>query len=396
MNQYYATIVIALLSACTANNQSTLTDPISCATSVARSEMQRTPHAVNLDFLSEPKWNYAAGVELLGMEQLAQIINDSAMLAYTYSFADSFILTDGTIRGYKVEEYNIDRVNSGKLLIEIYRRTGEERFKQAATNLRNQMLTHPRTSEGGWWHKRVYPHQMWLDGLYMAAPFVAQYDAMFAPDSANFADVVNQFLVVGRHTFDAQTKLYRHAWDETHTQFWADSVSGQSQHAWGRANGWYFMAMADVLSLIPAETIGRDTLLMRFRELAEALLAVRDTATGMWFQVLDSPYRDGNYVESSCSAMFIYAMLKGAQTGLLSTKFDAIARQAYQQFISTFVVDTADGLTSIEQCCAVAGLGGKAMRNGSFSYYISEPIRPNDPKTIGPFLMASCFFSHKY
>lgn len=369
--------------------------PISIATSLVKAEMQRTPNSVNLDFLDIPKWNYAAGVELLGIEQLAKAISDSQMMAYTYSFADSFVMADGTIRGYKAEEYNIDRVNSGKLLIELYKSTNEERFLKAASALRSQMYTHPRTLEGGWWHKKVYEHQMWLDGLYMGAPFVAQYDALCAADTADFADIVKQFLIVGRHTFDPSTKLYRHAWDETHSQFWADTITGQSQHAWGRANGWYFMAMADVLPLIPPTTIGRDTLLTRFADLAEALLSVRDSATGMWFQVLDSPYKKGNYVESSCSAMFIYGMLKGVANGLLNIEYEKIAQEAYWQFVDNFVDVDENGLTCVKQCCAVAGLGGKEIRDGSYDYYINEKIRCNDPKTIGPFVMASVLMNKK-
>ena len=354
---------------------------------IAYSEMQRVPRTTALDFRTSARWNYCAGLELYAFQKVAQRYSDSTLANYVYTYVDTMVQADGSIYSYKVDEYNLDNVNSGKLLFDVYDATHEERFRKAADLLSSQLLTHPRTEEGGFWHKKVYPHQMWLDGLYMGAPFYAQYGARFGVDVAE--DMVNQFLIVGRHTYDEESHLYRHAWDESRSMFWADSITGRSQHAWGRANGWYMMAMVDVLEFIPTETPGRKDLVERLQNLAEALLSVRDSATGMWFQVLDSPYREGNYVESTCSAMFIYSMLKGSRMGYFDAKFDAIGREAYQQFINRFVKYNEDGTISITDCCAVAGLGGKNMRDGSFDYYIHEPVRNNDPKAIGPFVLAS-------
>lgn len=388
------TCAVALASLLSCAKQQPVQEETPCKLSIrmAHSEMKRVPNTVNLDFRTSPKWNYSAGLELYSFLQVAQRYNDKALFAYVYSYVDTMIHNDGTIYKYDPQEYNIDHVNAGKLLFGMYDITHEQRFKKASELLRSQMLTHPRTTEGGWWHKNVYAHQMWLDGLYMGAPFIAEYGKRNDEDVAE--DVVKQFLIVGKHTYDADTRLYRHAWDESLKQFWADPVTGCSRHAWGRANGWFMMAMVDVLALVPEQTAGRDSLLSMFRTLSETLLEYRDEASGMWYQVLDSPEREGNYVESSCSAMFTYAFLKGSRLGLLDEKFKSIGRECFDKFVKRFVKENEDGTISVTDCCAVAGLGGKNMRDGSFDYYINEPIRDNDPKTIGPFVL-SCLELNK-
>jgi unsaturated rhamnogalacturonyl hydrolase len=379
-------VALASLLSCAKQQPVQEETPRKLSIQMAHSEMKRVPNTVNLDFRTSPKWNYSAGLELYSFLQVAQRYNDKALFAYVYSYVDTMIHNDGTIYKYDPQEYNIDHVNAGKLLFGMYDITHEQRFKKASELLRSQMLTHPRTTEGGWWHKNVYAHQMWLDGLYMGAPFIAEYGKRNDEDVAE--DVVKQFLIVGKHTYDAGTRLYRHAWDESLKQFWADPVTGCSRHAWGRANGWFMMAMVDVLALVPEQTAGRDSLLSMFRTLSETLLEYRDDASGMWYQVLDSPKREGNYVESSCSAMFTYAFLKGSRLGLLDEKFKSIGRECFDKFVKRFVKENEDGTISVTDCCAVAGLGGKNMRDGSFDYYINEPIRDNDPKTIGPFVLS--------
>lgn len=383
------TAVVALHSCTTTsgNADTALSDDMPLSLRMTYSEMLRTPHAVNLDFRPEPRWNYSAGLELCAMWQAAQRYDCQQVRDYVYSYADSLVNADGTIKGYRGDEYNLDNVNAGKLLFALYDSTREERFRLASDTLRRQLASHPRTAEGGFWHKQVYEHQMWLDGLYMGAPYLLEHAQRNGEDASQ--DVLRQFQVVGSHTFDPQTQLYRHAWDESRTQFWADSLSGQSAHAWGRANGWYMMAMVDVLAMLPDTVERRTALLTRFRNLTDALQQYRDTATGMWFQVLDAPGREGNYVESSASAMFVYAMLKGSRLGLLDARYAEIARRAYRQFCQCFVRTNEDGSISVTNCCAVAGLGGKARRSGTYDYYLSEPVRDNDPKSVGPFVMAS-------
>lgn len=369
-----------LLSACSQN-----TTPLSVQ--MCNSEMARTPHSVNLDFRPVPRWNYSAGLELYAMLKVSQKYGIDSIFNYVYSYPDSLIDDKGIIAGYKKEEYNIDNVNAGKLLFDLFDITNDKRFLTAADSLRNQMYTHPRTSEGGFWHKKTYPHQMWLDGLFMASPFIAQWAYRNAENVG--WDMMRQFTIVGKHTYDPKTRLYRHAWDEAKEQFWCDSITGQSQHAWGRANGWYMMAITDILEFIPDTASGRDDVLKIYNDLAETLLSYRDSATGMWYQVLDSPQREGNYLESTCSAMFIYSYLKGARMGYLPQKFAKIGKESYTQFVNRFISHNPDGTISLTDCCAVAGLGGKNKRDGSYQYYLSEPIRDNDPKGIGPFLLAS-------
>lgn len=388
MKKQLSILLTATLCLASCATKTEVTQPTEDKLSIrmARSEMKRVPNTLNLDFRTTPKWNYSAGLELYSFLQVAQHYNEKEIFNYVYSYVDTMIDAEGAIYKYSPEEYNIDHVNPGKLLFQMFDITHEQRFNKAAKLLRSQMLTHPRTSEGGWWHKKVYPHQMWLDGLYMGAPFIAEYGKRTNEDVAQ--DVVNQFLVVGRHTYDANTRLYRHAWDEKREQFWADPNTGCSQHAWGRANGWFIMGMVDVLALVPAETPGRDSLLIRFQNLSETLLDYRDEKCGMWYQVLDSPKREGNFVESSCSAMFTYAFLKGSRLGLLDEKFKAIGEESFNKFVARFVKENDDNTISVTDCCAVAGLGGKNNRSGTFDYYINEPIRDNDPKTIGPFVLS--------
>lgn len=357
---------------------------------MTHSEMARNPSPINLDFRTAPKWDYSSSIELLAMLNAGVEYKDQSVIDYAMQWADTMIAANGDIRGYNPQKYNIDHVCPGKLLLRLHTLTGEERFMTAAGHLMEQMKTHPRTSEGGFWHKQVYPHQMWLDGLYMGAPFIAEYGLKTGADVAE--DMVRQFLIVGKHTYDDSTGLYRHAWDESKSMFWADSITGQSKHAWGRANGWFMMAMTDVLEFIPEGTAGRDSLVTMYANLAKKLLEYRDPESGMWYQVLDCPGREGNYIESSCSIMFTYSFLKGSRMGTLPAEFKEIGKESLHKFITAFAKDeqATDGtkLLSLTRCCAVAGLGGKDMRDGTFDYYIKEQIRDNDPKTVGPFIMA--------
>lgn len=378
-----ATAAVALLAACNTSHGGEM----SLSTLLAHSEMARVPDPVNLDFQKVPKWDYSAATECLGMLKVAETYGDAELMAYVRQWADTMVADNGDIRGYNPEKYNIDHLCPGKLLIRLHQVTGEQKYMTAASHLMKQFETHPRTSEGGLWHKKVYPHQMWLDGLYMGAPFIAEYGQLTNTDVA--ADMASQFIIVGHHTFDDSTRLYRHAWDESREMFWADSVTGCSKHAWGRANGWYMMGMVDALEFIPEGTEGRDSVISILAGLVDAIQNYRDPKTGMWYQVLDQPGREGNYVEATCSAMFVYSMLKAARMGYIPYSYREVAEEAFHQFCRTFLKKEGE-LLSITTCCAVAGLGGKDMRDGTFDYYIHEPVRDNDPKAIGPFLLACC------
>nr|MDA3852969.1 glycoside hydrolase family 88 protein [Bacteroidales bacterium] len=244
---------------------------------------------------------------------------------------------------------------------------------------------HPRNIDGGFWHKKAYPHQMWLDGLYMGTPFLAQYAERFN-SSADFEDVVNQIVTVARHTYDSETGLYRHACDVSKQMFWADSVTGQSKHAWGRALGWYSMAIVDALDFIPENQTDRDSILNIMDNIATQLKRIQDPTTGLWYQVLDHNGEDGNYLEASCSAMFIYSLLKAVRMDYIDVSYKEVAMKGYDAYLKHFIEIDDQGLMNINKVCAVAGLGGKNKRSGTFDYYIHETIRSNDPKAVGPFI----------
>jgi unsaturated rhamnogalacturonyl hydrolase len=246
----------------------------------------------------------------------------------------------------------------------------------------------PRTPSGGFWHKLIYPNQMWLDGLYMAQPFYAQYAAMFG-DAAAFDDIAHQFALSFEKTFDAATGLCRHAWDESRECFWCNKQTGQSRHVWGRAMGWYMAALVDTLEHIPPAHAAYGVLSGILRALAPAVLRARDEGTGVFTQVLDCPGRPGNYPESSASCLLVYALLKGARLGVLDPAYAEAGRAAYADVVTQFI-QVVNGQAVVTKCCQVAGLGGAQRRDGSFAYYMSEAIICNDLKGTGAFLQAGC------
>lgn len=361
---------------------------------MVKSEMQRMPEGWMIDFSKGLKWNYCHGLEIQSFleaaDQYAQY-ND-LIFDYAKAYCDTIIDADGQIRKYRLSNFTLDHINPGKMVFKMWHRTQDPRLKVALDTLYKQLTLHPRVAEGGFWHKKVYPHQMWLDGIYMEAPFYAEYALNFLKgeeQQAAFADVVNQIMVAARHTYNPETGLYHHAWDEMRQQQWADPETGRAPHVWGRALGWYTMAMVDVLDFLPADNPGRDSILSVLQPLAETLLKIGDKESGAWLQVLDCPGREGNYLETSCSAMFIYTFLKGALKGHLPAAYWDHGVQAYHNLTRNFVRENEDGTLSLTRSCAVAGLGGKPYRSGTFEYYINEPIRENDPKAIGPYIMAS-------
>ena len=356
---------------------------------IADSEMQRMPSPLMLDFSDRPKWNYCHGLELQALLQVGEKTGDQKYFDYAYTYVDTMVRQDGSILTYNPTEYNIDRLNSGKILFTMYEKTGEPRFKQAMDSLRDQMKTHPRTSEGSFWHKKVYTNQVWLDGLYMACPFLARYAKTFNEPEL-FDEVANQIVNVRKILYDPNTGLYYHGWDESREQRWSNPETGQSPNFWSRSIGWYMMSIVDALDFMPADHPKRGEMITILQDLSAAIEKFRDPKTGMWYQVTDQIGREGNYVESSGSAMFIYTWVKGAKNGYLDKSFEAKGIEAYDQYVKRFFKDNGDGTYSITDGCAVSGLGGdKNYRDGSFEYYISEPIRDNDPKAVSPFIMLS-------
>lgn len=356
---------------------------------MADSEMKRNPESWMIDFAKSLKWDYCHGLELQSIMQVFQKTGDKKYLDYAKSYADTIINSDGKIKGYKLEEYNIDRVNPGKMLYQLYDVTKDEKYRKTIDLLRSQMETHPRTSDGGFWHKKVYPNQMWLDGLYMASPFLAEYAFRFG-EKELYDEVAHQIITMAKHGYDPKTGLYFHGWDESRMQRWSNPETGQSPNFWSRSMGWYMMAMVDALDFLPADHAKRPEIIKILTNLSRSLEKFREKKTGMWYQVTDKGDEKGNYIESTGSAMFIYSWVKAGQKGYLPKTYLCKGKKAFKQFVKQFIKENSDGTISVTSCCAVAGLGGeKVYRDGSFVYYISEPVRDNDPKAVAPFIMVS-------
>lgn len=362
---------------------------------MALSEMRRNPDASKLDFVKEPRWNYTNGLVCSAIERVWKETGDTRYYDYIKAYADLMIRPDGSIKAYDPQEYNIDKVNSGKFLFSLYDKTGDQKYRKAIDRLRDQMRTHPRTSEGGFWHKQIYPHQMWLDGLYMGSPFLAQYAKEF-DEKKLFDDVALQVKLIDKYTYDAKLNLFFHAWDESREQKWANKTNGKSPHVWGRAMGWFAMSLVDVLDYFPLQHPDRAYIEDVVRRMASSLKQSQDPKSGVWYQVMDQPERSGNYLEASASCMFTYFFLKGLNKGYLSNDYDDAALRAYDGVLKNFIrVDDKTGMVSITEVCSVAGLGGNPYRDGSFEYYIGEPKRDNDPKAVGPFIMMTIEFDKK-
>ncbi|GLC23738.1 glycoside hydrolase family 88/105 protein [Roseisolibacter agri] len=357
---------------------------------VAESVMRRNPQV-------HRRWDYTAGVVLGAIEKVGQARRDTAMLAYVQRNMDRFVKADGSIDGYEPEEYNLDHVAPGRVLLSLHERTKDARYRQAADRLRAQLRTHPRTSEGGFWHKQVYPQQMWLDGLFMAQPFAAQYARSLATPAARdsaFDDVARQFLLVARHTRDPRTNLMYHGWDAARAQKWADSATGLSPNVWGRAMGWYVVAVVETLDHLPSSHPDRAAIVQTLRDAADGIARVQDPVTGLWWDVMDQPNRAGNYLEASASSMFAYALAKGARLGYLDARYRRVAERGFDGLLSNLVRENPDGTVSLINVVQVSGLGGSlrrdgSYRDGSFAYYVSEPVVTDDYKGVGPFILAA-------
>lgn len=381
-------IFSVVATSCSQSGKQDKTSPIEWGIKMADSDMARFPDASMLDWSPKPKWSYTQGLVTLALQRLADETGDQKYYDYGFAYADKMIKEDGTIDTYKMSKYNLDLVNSGKILFEIYKRTGDERFKKAMDTLNVQLEHQPRTSDGGYWHKKVYTNQMWLDGVYMADPFHAQYGKVFNKPEA-IDDAMHQVFTVQKHTHDSVTGLNFHGWDESKKQAWADSITGLSQHVWGRAEGWYAMAMVDILDFIPADHPKRAEFINVLKTVYAAILKAQDPKSGVWWQVMDEPGRDGNYLESTCSSMFVYAFAKANRMGYVDDSYMKAAKKGFEGLLKHFIKKEDDGKISLTQCCAVAGLGGNPYRDGSFEYYTSTEIRDNDPKGVGPFIMAA-------
>lgn len=334
------------------------------------------------------RWTYDQGVILEGIDAIWRRTGQADYFTYIQKSMDHFVTDAGEIRTYSSESHNIDNVKNGRSLLTLYKVTGQPKYFQAATHLWEQLQTQPRTKEGGFWHKKIYPYQMWLDGLYMGEPFYAEYAALIKDDQA-FDDIANQFIYMENHARDPKTGLLYHGWDESKQQKWADPKTGVSPHFWGRAMGWYAMALVDVLDHFPAEHPKRKNLLQILARVAKAVEKYQDPKTGLWYDILDLSARKGNYLEASASSMFVYALQKGVRQSYLPVSYAAVAKKGYAGIQKEFIARRSADQVDLKGTVSVSGLGGTPYRDGSFDYYIQEKVIDNDPKGVGAFLLAA-------
>jgi len=338
--------------------------------------------------LNDAQWHYEHGLQVMAIQKAGEATGEERYLKFVADWIDHFVQPNGTIRTYRVEEYNLDQINAGKLLFGALERTGAEHYHKALDLLREQMRTQPRNNSNGFWHKQIYPYQMWLDGIYMAGPFLTEYALRFN-EPETFDDVIHQITLIEKHIRDEKTGLLYHAWDESKQQRWCNPETGLSKYFWGRGIGWYVMAIVDVLDHLPKNHARRPELIAILDKTAAAIVKVQDEATGLWYQILDLPDSAGNYLEASASTMFVYAFAKAVREGYLARDYLLSARRGYHGLLQNLIKIDSQGLLTLEKVCGGAGLGGEPYRDGSFEYYVTEKIIPNDPKGVGPFILAA-------
>jgi unsaturated rhamnogalacturonyl hydrolase len=333
-----------------------------------------------------PKWAY--DVALLGMavDRLGNI--DPKYSKYMETWVDYFVKPDGSVIDYRLKEYNLDRIFPGRNVITVYKRKPDQKYKIALDNFIEQLKTHPKTNSGGYWHKNIYPWQMWLDGIFMASTYMAQYAKEF--NAPLWFDVATaQTKMIYEKTLDPGSGLLMHAWDESRSQKWCDPATGKSHYPWSRAMGWYILAIEDILEYLPADHPDRASLIGILKKTCEALVKVQDPETAIWFQVLNQGRREGNYLEGSGSAMYAYAFARGAHKGYIDKKYLDIAGKAFDGILKELVTVDKDGFLTMHNICGGCGLGGNPYRDGSYEYYVNEKRIDNDTKGVAPFIMAA-------
>ena len=351
------------------------------------------PDSIVIAGRKSARWDYEQGLMLKALERVWQRTGDGQYFAYIQKDLEQFVQPEGIIRTYKQDDYNLDNMATGHALllmsqVSLGSQAEQQKYIKAAQMLRKQLDGQPRTKAGGFWHKKVYPNQMWLDGLYMAEPFYAEYSKIF-DQPQGFDDVAKQFALVEKSLVDPKTGLLYHGYDESKEQKWANKSTGQSPNFWDRGMGWYAMALVDVLDYFPKDHPQRAQLIKDLQRLAPVLTKYQDPKTGTWSLVMDQGTRKGNYAEASGSSMFVYALAKGVRMGYLDKKYLQTAQKGYDGILKTFVATEANNALAFNGTVSVGGLGGSPYRDGSYEYYLSEPLRKNDLKGVGPFILAS-------
>ncbi|MBQ1531613.1 MAG: glycoside hydrolase family 88 protein [Solobacterium sp.] len=350
----------------------------------------------NLEKLREGKkgtWNYIDGCMLTALMEMTRITGDPRYADFAETVADYYVQEDGTILTLEPDKANLDDINEGRVLFELHRKTGKEKYRLAADLLHRMLEAQPRTYEGNFWHKAIYPNQVWLDGIYMAQPFYAMYEKYFG--TGDYSDIVNQIKNVHKRMYSEDKGLYFHGYDASKKAFWADPETGCSKNFWLRSLGWFMVALADLAEILP-DGEQKDQLIPIFKELMGNMRRYADEETGMYWQVPDQPGREGNYLETSGSAMAAYAMLKGARLGILTEDYAEAGEKTFNGIVDKYLTFTDTGI-DLGGICLVAGLGpeNNRRRDGSYEYYISEPVVENDAKGVAPLILAYTEIKHK-
>ena len=343
----------------------------------------------NIKHGKEPGWNYIDGCMMTSLYTIYKQTGKKKYIDFIDKFVDYYVFEDGSIRGYELDTYNVDNLNEGRVLFDLYRETGKPKYKKAIDLLYSQVKGQPRTPLGNFWHKKIYPEQVWLDGLYMAQVFYTRYEAEFN-GGKNFDDIAKQFQNVYDNMYDKKKRLYYHGWDYSKKSFWSDKKTGLSKSFWLRSVGWYTVGLVDTISYMPdSAKVQKDKLVAIFKATIEGLEQYIDKDGKMFWQVVDQGGREGNYLETSGSAMIAYAMMKGARLGVVDKRFAKVGEEVFNGICKQYLTET-DGKLNLGGICLMAGLGpeNNPKRDGTFEYYISEPIVENDAKGTGPFVMA--------
>ncbi len=334
------------------------------------------------------RWDYEQGVMLHAIWMVYENTHDKKYFNYIQDDLDKYLSDDGNIKTYDFKKFRLDDITPGRTLLDLYQATKNQKYKLAAELLRKQLSEQPRTPEGGFWHKEIYPEQMWLDGLYMAEPFYAHYAVTFN-EPKDFTDITKQFILMAKHAKDPKTGLFYHGWDYSKKQKWANPRTGDSPSFWGRSIGWYLMGLVDVLDYLPKNNPNRHELISILNYECKALLRFQDKRTHLWYNVIDKPGKNGNYLEASASSMFMYVFAKGANKGYLKKSYFNNAEKIFAGIKNNLIKKGSDGYPTLTNTCAGAGLGGHPYRDGTFEYYSSVPKRDDDFKGVGPFIMGT-------
>jgi len=369
------------------NKNAVFTDNLKWSERTAFTILNTYPKASQIDGTKKPKWDYKMGLVLFAFEKLYQKTNDKKYFNYIKEYADELIDADGNILDYNSKDYNIDCVNPGKLLFNLYDETKDNRYQKVIEQLRTQIENQPRTASGGFWHKQIYPNQMWIDGLYMAEPFYTQYTVKYEKGKA-LDDIAKQFELVQNHLVDQKTGLVYQAWDESKEIAWANAVTGTSPTMWGRGIGWYMMALVETLDYYPKTNPNYKKLADYLNQIAKSAVEHK-SASGLWYQVADKPDLKGNYLESSSSAMIIYSLAKAANKGYLTSGYKKIAQKSFDAYLKEFVKKGTNGEVMISNVSSSVGLGGKPFRDGTNEYYVNSKAKDNSSPALAAFLLSA-------